>query len=259
MADVNAQGGLYDNALQAASFGGYEGVVQLQLKHDATIDLTDMQGKYPFHLAFAIGEMKTVKLVSVQWLTRKKATVSIMQNQEALLKWSSGFYKKVSVLMRPIEMTGPLCIGLPKTGASCTTESIEGWTPDVIAIFHRNQFSSTLHNDADYERTTSELAPQESINHSAATMRLRSKGQKFGRAILVSFVFDFSDTSSAYMLHNVNVRTVQILVLVSNAKVLPTKPTWVTVFKYLNQHSILLGSINSTMDADPELKDSGRG
>ncbi|KAF2228436.1 hypothetical protein EV356DRAFT_457835, partial [Viridothelium virens] len=38
--NVNAQAGLYNNALQAASKGGYNQVIQLLLQHSADINAT---------------------------------------------------------------------------------------------------------------------------------------------------------------------------------------------------------------------------
>ena len=37
-ADINAQGGRYGNALQAASYGGHEKEVQMLLNHDAVVN-----------------------------------------------------------------------------------------------------------------------------------------------------------------------------------------------------------------------------
>src|SRR5204862_5243243 len=51
-ADVNAQGGLYDNALQAASFIGYDHIVQLLLEKGA--DVNAQGGRYDNALQAAL-------------------------------------------------------------------------------------------------------------------------------------------------------------------------------------------------------------
>ena len=63
-ADVNAQGGLYGNALQAALYRGDENVVRLLLNHDAVVNRKDIQGRTPFHLASAEGRIRTVEILS---------------------------------------------------------------------------------------------------------------------------------------------------------------------------------------------------
>ena len=63
-ADINAQGGRYGNALQAASYRGDENVVRLLLNHGAVVNRKDIQGRTPFHLASAGGRMKTVEILS---------------------------------------------------------------------------------------------------------------------------------------------------------------------------------------------------
>ena len=56
-ADVNTQGGYYGNALQAASFGGHQSVVQLLVKKGAGVNQKDVQGRTPIHLASAGGQL----------------------------------------------------------------------------------------------------------------------------------------------------------------------------------------------------------
>ena len=63
-ADVNAQGGTYGSALQAASFGGHHKVVRLLLNHHALVNQKDIQGRTPFRLASAGGRMKVVEILS---------------------------------------------------------------------------------------------------------------------------------------------------------------------------------------------------
>jgi ankyrin repeat protein len=70
-ADVNAQGGLYGNALQAAAARGHEGIVKLLLEKDA-----DAQGRYygnALQAAAAGGHEGIVKLLrengAVSYLT----------------------------------------------------------------------------------------------------------------------------------------------------------------------------------------------
>jgi ankyrin repeat protein len=62
-ADVNAQGGLYGNALQAASYGGHEKVVQLLL--DKNADVNAQGGEYGNALQAASyeGHEKVVQLL----------------------------------------------------------------------------------------------------------------------------------------------------------------------------------------------------
>ena len=60
-ADVNAQGRLLGNALQAASYGGHHKVARLLLNHNAVVNRKDIQGRTAFHLASAGGQMETVE------------------------------------------------------------------------------------------------------------------------------------------------------------------------------------------------------
>ena len=62
-ADVNAQGGYFGNALQAAAFGGHEAIVQLLLEEGA--DVNSQGGKYgnALQVASAMGHMPIVQLL----------------------------------------------------------------------------------------------------------------------------------------------------------------------------------------------------
>jgi ankyrin repeat domain-containing protein 50 len=60
-ADVNAQGGYRVNAMQAASNGGHEKVVQMLL--DAGADVNALGGKYALQAASKGGHEKVVRIL----------------------------------------------------------------------------------------------------------------------------------------------------------------------------------------------------
>ena len=260
-ANVNDQNGLYGSALQAALFRGKEAVVQMLLQCGAAIDLRDMQGRCPFHFACAKGKMDTVKLLSS--LTQDRTVVDAQGRNSLHHAASRGSTEVVKWLLKegfcPNEADrdgwSPLhwaakngnvdtIAALMSAGARCTTERIEGWTPDLIAIYHHNQFPSPSpspsHHDTPHEHTTSELASQESIDSSATTMGLKSKGQESSArcdgCMLVSLgcngyiELDRLTQVRVYGVHATNVRTVGTSTFVSNANIHPMKPTLITLF-----------------------------
>ena len=196
-AHMNDQSGLYGNALQAALSAGNEAVVQMLLKHGAPIDLKDMQGRLPFHLTCAGGNVKSVKLVSSltrDRTTQDRTTVDVQGRNGLHHAASRGSTKVVEWLLKegfcpneadrdgwtPLHWAAKngnadTIAALKDAGARCTTERIEGWTPDLVAKYHHYQFPSSLYNDADDGYTTSKLASRESINYAAAKMGSRKK------------------------------------------------------------------------------------
>ena len=199
-ANVNDQNGLYGSALQAALFRGKEAVVQMLLRCGAAIDPRDMQGRCPFHFACAEGNIDTVKLLSS--LTQDRTVVDAQGRNSLHHAASGGSTEVVKWLLKegfcPNEADrdgwSPLhwaakngsaetIAALMDAGASCTTERIGGWTPDLIAIYHHNQFPSPSpspspsHDGTLHEHTTSELASREGIDSSAITMGLKIEGQ----------------------------------------------------------------------------------
>jgi ankyrin repeat protein len=61
-ADVNAQGGYYGNALQAASDGSHEKIVQTLLDSGTDQDVKDQYGRTALFGAAANGHIAVVKL-----------------------------------------------------------------------------------------------------------------------------------------------------------------------------------------------------
>ncbi|KAK1993616.1 purine and uridine phosphorylase [Colletotrichum falcatum] len=59
-ADVNAQGGYYGNALQAASYGGHKNIVQMLLDRGANVLFTSNDGRTPLHAVSSNGHLETV-------------------------------------------------------------------------------------------------------------------------------------------------------------------------------------------------------
>ena len=245
-ANVNAPGtyGAFGNALQSASFGGHESVVRILLKYGATTGPKDMQGRCIFLLACAGGKMSIVKMMLrftqdcrvvdkqgrnglhhaastgstevVKWLLNE----NICPNEADRDGWTPLHWAAKNGRVETINF-------LRNIGVNCKPERINEWTPEMVALFHHNQYPSALNNDAENEPILSELASQEGNDHLAASTRMVSKGKDdFGVSCdgcdLVSLVSNtqevrLSDLSSAYMVHATNVQTVTISIFVLNA------------------------------------------
>ena len=95
-ADVNAQGGYYGNALQAASFKGHEAIVRLLLEKEA--DVNAQRGEYhnALHAASSNGHEAIVKL-----LLEKGADVNAQGGEydNALYMASLGSYEAIVKLL----------------------------------------------------------------------------------------------------------------------------------------------------------------
>ena len=171
-AEINTQGGLQNgNALQTASFEGHYRVVQMLLEHGAATDLKDKQGRCPFHSACAGGYLTTVKLVSSftrDWTVidgqgRNGLHHAAMNGSAPVVMWllQEGFSPNEADQdgWTPLHWaakngSADTIQVLSDASAACTAESINGWTPESVALFHDNDFPSTLQKGADPRRSS---------------------------------------------------------------------------------------------------------
>ena len=181
-ADVHAQGGSYDNALQVASYGGQNKVIRLLLNHNAVVNRKDVQGRTAFLLASAGGQVETVEtllsfgadpsIIDTQGRNalHHAASTSSIEKVNWLLKkgfdpnhtdrdgWSSLHWAARNKSVCIIE-------ALKTAGGRSTVETIKGWTPDSVAIFHHNDPPSRYCENAE-----SELARKRSNSSSTAAV-----------------------------------------------------------------------------------------
>ncbi|KAF2625511.1 hypothetical protein BU25DRAFT_371926, partial [Macroventuria anomochaeta] len=96
-ADVNAQGGLYGNALQAASFGGHKETVRLLLNKGAEINAQGGQHGNAFHAASCQGHNE----IMVALLLNRGAEINAQGGYwgNALQAASSGGHKEIVTLL----------------------------------------------------------------------------------------------------------------------------------------------------------------
>ena len=166
----------------AASYEGHEKAVRLLLNHDAIINQKDRQGRTPLHLASTGGQMEIVKILSS---FGAEPTVTDAQGRDCLHHAASkGSFEIISWLLKEgldpnhADRDGWTSLHwaakngsvntievLKAAGACSTIETIEGWTPDSVAIFHHNNPSSISRENA-----KSELAAKQNISSSAAAV-----------------------------------------------------------------------------------------
>jgi hypothetical protein len=122
-ADVNAQGRHYGNALQAASSGGHNEVVQMLL--DNTASITDMQRRNCLHHAASKGSTDLVT-----WLLEQGFDPNLTDRDG----WTSLHWAAKNRSIETIRI-------LKGAGAASSIEAIKGWTPRSVAVYHHNESS----------------------------------------------------------------------------------------------------------------------
>ncbi|MCJ1465677.1 hypothetical protein MMC07_004296 [Pseudocyphellaria aurata] len=184
-ADVNAQGGELGNALQAASYGGHDKVVQILLDKGADASRKDMQGRTPLHLACAGGRFEILERLLSFTL---ELAVFDKQGRNCLHHAASGGSSNIVtwLLENGFDPNLPDRDGwtalhwaaksrcastvqvLKDAGGTSTFEAIISWTPHSVAIFHHSESLPILDASVPNEATDSELAPNEDIHPGAA-------------------------------------------------------------------------------------------
>ena len=209
-ADVNAQGGEYGNALYAASYGGHDQVVQMLLNHNAIVNRKDTQGRTAFHLASAGGWMNIVEILSsfgsdptaIDTQGRNCLHHAASKGSIEILNWllNEGFDPNhadrdgwTSLHWAAKHGSVSTIETLKAAGARSTIEAIEGWTPDLVSIFHNHKPASISRGNE-----KSELAAKRNISSSAAAVEsmgdeckispgIRQNGYYCDGCLLVSF------------------------------------------------------------------------
>lgn len=211
-ADVNAKNIRHESALLLASSQGHEKVVQILRKHGADLSQKDLQGRTPLHLASARGQKAIVEILSsaesgptaldkqgrnclhhaacggfaelVSWLIEEKRFDPNAADRDGwtALHWAAknGSLDTVQVL-----------IG---AGAKSTIESIKGWTPHSVAVFHQNSLDILDVVPISSKSAESELltTTTQSMEASTAVVESTSPGEWQGLSCdgcsLVSFI-----------------------------------------------------------------------
>ncbi|MCJ1391416.1 hypothetical protein MMC18_004280 [Xylographa bjoerkii] len=199
--DVNADGGAYGNALQAASHNGHDKVVQILLDKGADVNAQvhgydkvvqilvdrgaesrkDIKGRTPLHLVSATGRMRMVeKLLSSEF----DPTVLDTQGRNSLHHAAAlGSIEVVNYFLKEgLDPSLPDRDGwtslhwaakkgsvdtirtLEAAGTRPTIEAIHGRTPQAIAVFHHNEYPSTSTVTAAHGDAKTELAVEQNIN-----------------------------------------------------------------------------------------------
>jgi serine/threonine-protein phosphatase 6 regulatory ankyrin repeat subunit B len=156
-ADVNAQGGEYGNALQAAAYKGREGIVKILTKQHADVNKEDFQGRLVLHFAMRGNQPSMIQyLLSIS--ARANWTYTDQQGCSALhFAASGGSVQAVKLVISSgidinISDTNgwtPLhwaCRNgdvdtvrlLTDSGANLHSKNIQGQTPLDVAIFCNN-------------------------------------------------------------------------------------------------------------------------
>ena len=253
-ADVNAQGGFYGNALQAASYEGQEKVVRLLLSHNTAVNQQDAQGRTPFHMACAGGHMEIIHtLISFG----SDPTIVDLQERNSLLHGASkGSIEIIVWLLKEgfdpnyadrdgwtslhwaakNGSTGIVEV-LKAAGAISKIEAIEGWTPDLVAIFHNNNLSTMPDALVAHEKDLSDAVTGNDIRLSATTTNLENEriiapgilrnnvcdGCLMVSSGLRNFCISSSNVDREYVVYVTSVCSAQTLTTVSSAKTRQTR------------------------------------
>ncbi len=162
-ADINAQGGAYSSALQAASHRGHCRVVRILLSNPANIDQRDTCGRTALHFASAGGHKATVELLfghasdlSITDMQKRNCLHHAASNGSAgLVTWL--LQQDIDLNLPDRDGWTPLhwaarngsieTIGiLADAGGASSIEAIKGWTPRSVAAFHDNEIPDQLAN-----------------------------------------------------------------------------------------------------------------
>ncbi|KAL2046479.1 hypothetical protein ABVK25_011834 [Lepraria finkii] len=181
-ADHNAESGNYGNTLHIASHKGHVEIAEMLLNKVTNIHYKDRQGRTALHLACAGGNLATIKLLSnvgldptttdmqgrdclhhgasngsastTTWLLKQGLNPNLMDRND----WTSLHWAAKSGSVETLET-------LRNAGSISSHESINGWTPQAIALFHHCGYLPILTSGVHNEITSRYTVPEHAASH----------------------------------------------------------------------------------------------